>query len=472
MRQNDPKDPIMIFSEKTFRTLNLGPEWVENLDQLGYEKMTAIQAEALPMMLEGTDVLGHASTGTGKTAAFGLALLATIQPGSDLPGALVLCPTRELAAQVADSLRALARPLANTNIITLCGGHPFSRQRESLGHGVDVVVGTPGRVLDHLRRDTLDLSELTTLVLDEADRMLDMGFVQDVSEVAGFAPASRQTLFFSATLTDAVRELSDKFQQDAQFVSVVSEEDAPEITQFLYHIAGVERIDALERVLARHKVESGIIFCNQRDTCDEVVQELDAAGHSARALHGGLEQRERDDMLLMFSNKSIRLLVATNVAARGLDVDEVDAVINYELPRDTKAFVHRIGRTARAGDEGLAISIIGHKDQKKIAELDAYFAGVEITRAGDLPDRFADPKPAEMSTIAIQGGRKDKLRPGDIVGAFTGDMGLNGGDIGVITVRDRITFVAVKRDIAAKALSRINKGTIKAKSFRAFMLDD
>lgn len=460
----------MIFSDKTFRTLNLGPEWVENLDQLGYEKMTAIQAEALPMMLEGADVLGHASTGTGKTAAFGLALLRNIKPGSARPGALVLCPTRELAAQVTDNLRALARPLANTNIVTLCGGHPFSRQRESLGHGVDVVVGTPGRVLDHLRRETLDLSELSTLVLDEADRMLDMGFVHDVSEVADFAPASRQTLFFSATLTDAVRELSEEFQNDAKFVSVVSQEDAPEITQFLYHIAGVERIDALERVLARHKPESAIIFCNQRDTCDEVVHELEAAGHSARALHGGLEQRERDDMLLMFSNKSVRLLVATNVAARGLDVDEVDAVINYELPRDTKAFVHRIGRTARAGGEGLAISIIGHKDQKKIVELDEYFNGVEITRAGDLPDRFPDPKPADMMTIAIQGGRKDKLRPGDIVGALTGDMGFDGGTIGLISVRDRITFVAMHHAVAEKALARINRGKIKAKTFRAFML--
>src|SRR5690554_4510279 len=392
--------------------------------------------------------------------------------GEPAPRGAGLCPTRELAAQVADNLRALARPLANTNIVTLCGGHPFSRQRESLGHGVDVVVGTPGRVLDHLRRQTLDLSEVSTLVLDEADRMLDMGFVHDVSEVAGFAPASRQTLFFSATLTDAVRELSEKFQRNARFVSVVSQEDAPVITQFLYHVAGMERIDALERVLARHKPESAIIFCNQRDTCDEVVRELAAAGHSVQALHGGLEQRERDDMLLMFSNKSIRLLVATNVAARGLDVDEVDAVINYELPRDIKVFVHRIGRTARAGEEGLAISIIGHSDQKKILELDTYFAGVEITRAGDLPDHFPAPQPAPMETLAIQGGRKDKLRPGDIVGALTGDMGLDGGAIGLISVRDRITFVAIKRELASKALERINKGKIKNRSFRAFLLNE
>jgi ATP-independent RNA helicase DbpA len=460
----------MIFSDETFRTLGLKPEWVENLDQLGYERMTGIQAEALPIMLEGGDVLGHASTGTGKTAAFGLALLSRIEPGGARPGALVLCPTRELAAQVADELRRLARPLTNTNVVTICGGHPFSRQRESLSHGVDVVVGTPGRVLDHLRRETLDLSEVRTLVLDEADRMLDMGFVDDVSEVARLAPQDRQTLLFSATLTDAVRELSSSFQRDAAYISVVSEEDAPEITQFLYHIAGVERLDALQRVLGRHRPESAVIFCNQRDTCDEVVAALAEAGHSARALHGGLEQRERDDVLLMFSNRSIRLLVATNVAARGLDVEEVDAVINYELPRDTKAFVHRIGRTARAGEEGLAISIIGHKDQKKLDDLAEYFEGVEITRAGDLPDRFAPPRPAEMKTVAIQGGRKDKLRPGDIVGALTGEIGIENATIGLISVRDRITFVAVEQSVAGRALDGINAGRIKAKSFRAFML--
>ena len=328
--------------------------------------------------MDGRDVLGHASTGTGKTAAFGLALLQTITPASDLPGALVLCPTRELADQVAEELRRLAWALPNTNVVTICGGRPFGRQKKSLAHGVDVVVGTPGRVLDHLQKETMELSDVETLVLDECDRMLDMGFLDDVAEIIGHAPANRQTVMMSATVPDEVRQVSNRFQNDAAFVSVVDEEESPDIEQLVYDIGELERIEALERVLGQHRPESAIIFCNQRATCNDVVVALRDAGHSAQSMHGGLDQRDRDGVLEMFANGSLRLMVATNVAARGIDIEELDAVINYELPRDPNAYVHRIGRTGRAGGAGVAISLVDGARDRDLEAFDDKLAGREL----------------------------------------------------------------------------------------------
>lgn len=457
-------------NEKSFRTLSLPVEWVENLDQLGYLEMTPIQARALPAGLRGEDLLGQANTGTGKTAAFGLALLTRISPAGEKPGALVLCPTRELADQVAEEIRRLARPLANTNVVTICGGRSFTRQSEALGHGVDVVVGTPGRVLDHLEKETLDLSEVQTLVLDEADRMLEMGFVDDVAKIVSAAPQRGQTLLFSATLSEEVRKMSESFQREAVFIDAVSEGEEPAIDHFLYEVGEMESLDALERVLGKHRPESAVIFCNQRDTCDQVAERLKSRGYSAESLHGGMEQRERDNTLLQFSNGSIRLLVATNVAARGLDVEELDGVINYELPRETKTFVHRVGRTGRAGEEGVAISLIHGHDGRRLEELKPHLGGIVPRPAAELPLSDFMPPPAEMGTIVIKGGRKDKLRPGDIVGAFTGDFGFRGDQIGDIKILDRIAFVALKREIAAEAVKKINQGRIKSKSFGAYLM--
>jgi ATP-independent RNA helicase DbpA len=457
-------------TDTDFSTLGLGDAWLENLDNLEYTQMTPIQAQALPLLLSGRDVLGHASTGTGKTAAFGLGLLQQITPESDRPGALVLCPTRELADQVAEELRRLAWALPNTNIVTICGGRPFGRQKKSLVHGVDVVVGTPGRVLDHLQKETLDLSDVQTLVLDEADRMLDMGFLDDVAEIIAYAPADRQTIMMSATVPDEVREVSNRFQSDAEFVSVVSEEESPDIDQLVYDIGDLERVEALQRVLGHHRPESAIIFCNQRATCNDVVVALRDAGHSAQSMHGGLDQRDRDGVLEMFGNGSLRLMVATNVAARGIDIEALDAVINYELPRDTNAYVHRIGRTARAGGEGVAISLVDGARDRDLEAFDEELAGKELLHAGELDAEPDAPEPAVMKTIAIKGGRRDKLRPGDIVGAFTGDMGLPGDCIGNITIRDRISFVAVDRRFAQAALDGIDRHQIKGRDFGAFFL--
>lgn len=438
-----------------FSTLPLPPAWIENLAQLGYVEMTPIQALALPAMLEGKDVLGQAATGTGKTAAFGLALLARITPRGERPGALVLCPTRELAAQVADELRRLARPLPHTRVLTLSGGTSVQRERASLEHGADVIVGTPGRVHDHLQRNRLDLSGIRTLVLDEADRMLEMGFVETVSAIAREVPAERQTLLFSATFPEAVRALSTTYQRDALHVTVPAEDVTSRITQVAYDVGRSDKIAALIRILGHHRPESAIVFCNHRETCDEVAEALARSGFAAVALHGGMEQHDRNTVLLLLRNGSLRVVVATDVAARGLDIDDLGAIVNFDLPREHDVYVHRIGRTARAGRSGLAISL----------------GRVEGVAMSPLPSADAQlPPPPAMSTIAILGGRHDRLRPGDIVGALTTGVGVAGTDIGQIAVNDRISFVAVVASEAKRALDGLAAGKIKNKRFRSYLV--
>src|SRR4051812_9917750 len=437
----------MILSMPAFSTLSLAPAWLDNLAQLGFVELTPIQALALPAMLDGRDVLGQAATGTGKTAAFGLALLSRITPRGGAPGALVLCPTRELAAQVADEIRRLARPLAHTRVLTLSGGTSVQRERASLEHGVDVIVGTPGRVLDHLERGRLDLSGIRTLVLDEADRMLEMGFVEPVSAIAREVVADHQTLLFSATFPDAVRALSTTYQRDALHVEVPAEDVTARITQIVYDVPRDEKVPALIRILGHHRPESAIVFCNHRETCDDVAEALARSGFAAVALHGGMEQHDRNTVLLLLSNGSLRVVVATDVAARGLDIDELGAVINFDLPREPGVFVHRIGRTARAGRSGLAISLAHLSDGRIVEELrQGPLAGVAMS---PLPSGEAKlPPPPAMVTIAIQGGRQDRLRPGDIVGALTTGVGISATDIGQIAVNERISFVAVVAPVA------------------------
>jgi len=448
----------------SFATLSLAPAWLANLDQLGYREMTPIQALALPAMLEGRDVLGQAATGTGKTCAFGLALLSRI--GTHRPAALVLCPTRELAAQVAEELRRLARPLPHTRVLVLSGGSSVQRERASLAHGVDVLVGTPGRVLDHLQRERLDLSGIRTLVLDEADRMLEMGFVDSVRAIAQATPAERQTLLFSATFPDAVRALSATYQRDALHVVAPAEDITTRITQVLYDVDRAARIPALIRILGHHQPSSAVIFCNHRETCDIVAAGLSASGFAAVALHGGMAQHDRNTVLLLLKHGSLRVVVATDVAARGLDIDELGAVINYDLPREPDVLVHRIGRTARAGKSGLAISLVEGRLPEELRA--GPLAGVAIS---PLPSTEAQlPPPPAMTTIAIQGGRHDRLRPGDIVGALTTGVGLAAADLGQITITDRISFVAVAAGVAERALDGLVAGKIKNRRFRSYLV--
>ena len=469
MIARSPGKKRTVIERASFKTLDLEPVWFETLEHIGYTEMTPIQQEALPLLLAGRDLVGHADTGTGKTAAFGLALLQNITPASQLPGALVLCPTRELADQIAAELRRLAWALPNTNVVTLCGGRPTYNDRVTLGHGVDVVVGTPGRVLAHLQSGDLDLSEVATVVLDESDRMLDMGFIEDVSEIVGYAPADRQTILMSATMSEDVQQISDRLLEDPAFVSVVKKDAAPDIEQFLWDAKSIGRLETLKRLLGKRDPDAAIIFCNERVTCDEVTEALERAGHSVRVMHGGLEQRERDDVLELFSNGSLRILVATNVAARGIDISELDAVINYELPYDAKSYVHRIGRTGRAGEHGIALTIVEGERHRDLETYDEALALAPRLDASELPTP-GTPRPAVMRTIAIRGGRKDKLRPGDIVGALTKDVGLPGDVIGNINVKDRITFVAIEREHASKAHEGIKYGQIKGRKFGVFFL--
>jgi ATP-dependent RNA helicase DbpA len=450
-----------------FSTLALTQPWLDNLARLEYLEMTPIQALALPAMLAGRDVLGQAGTGTGKTAAFGLALLARITPRCGRPGALVLCPTRELAAQVAEELRRLARPLPHTRIVTLSGGSSVQRERATLEHGVDVVVGTPGRVQDHLARGRLDLGAIQTLVLDEADRMLEMGFIDPVREIVGATPGQRQTLLFSATFPDAVRALSTTFQREAIQVAVPHVETAAQTTKLIYDVGASDRTAALLHILGHHQPASAVIFCNHRETCDAVAERLAGAGFAAVALHGGMEQHDRNTVLLLLRNGSVRVVIATDVAARGLDIDELAAVINYDLPRELDSFIHRIGRTGRAGHRGLAISLAGTSDRALLTQLQRGPLA-EIAVSAVPTASAARPPPPAMVTIAIQGGRDQRLRPGDIVGALTTAIGIAAAEIGQISITDRLSFVALSAAVAPRALDGINRGQIKNKRFRAY----
>jgi ATP-dependent RNA helicase DbpA len=452
-----------------FSTLKLSPPWIENLSQLGYHQMTPIQALALPAMLGGRDLPGQAGTGTGKTAAFGLALLAKVVPRCGRPGALVLCPTRELAAQVADELRRLARPLPHTRIVTLSGGSSVQRERATLEHGVDVVVGTPGRVQDHLLRERLDLGAIHTLVLDEADRMLEMGFIDPVSQIIRATPTWRQTLLFSATFPESVRAMSATFQRDALQVAAPVVDATAQVTQLLYEVGATDRTAALLQILRHHQPTSAVIFCNHRETCDSVAERLAGAGFAAVALHGGMEQHDRNTVLLLLRHGSVRVVIATDVAARGLDIEELGAVVNYELPREEDAFVHRIGRTGRAGHHGLAISLIGAGDRAALQQLQR--GPLHRTGLTPLPEAAAaQPAPPAMVTIAIQGGRDQRLRPGDIVGALTTAIGIPAAEIGQISITDRLSFVAVTAAVGPQALAGINGGPIKNKRFRAYLV--
>jgi ATP-independent RNA helicase DbpA len=429
--------------------------------------MTPIQAHTLPLILAGKDVIAKAKTGSGKTAAFGIGLLTRLEISSTRVQALVLCPTRELADQVGKELRRLARFTDNVKILTLCGGVPFGPQLGSLEHGAHVVVGTPGRLLDHLRRKSLDLTSLQTLVLDEADRMLDMGFQEDISSLIAATPYKKQTLLFSATYPAAISELSATFQHEPVEVSVDETHDEGAIEQILFEVAPDERTAAVVRILRHYHPESTLVFCNTKVECQEVADSLTKSGFIAVAIHGDLEQRERDLVLLLFANKSASILVATDVAARGLDIKELAAVINYELPRDPEIHTHRIGRTGRAGEQGLALSLVTAHESRRIQAIENLL-GSSITRGEltSLPAASGVHLTPPMVTICIDGGRKNKLRPGDILGGLTGEGGITGSEVGKIDVFDSHAYAAIVRGSAEQALLCLGRNKIKGRFYK------
>ncbi|WEK33276.1 MAG: ATP-dependent RNA helicase DbpA [Candidatus Pseudomonas phytovorans] len=435
-----------------------------NLDALGYASMTPIQAQSLPVILKGMDLIAQAKTGSGKTAAFGIGLLNPINPRYFGCQALVLCPTRELADQVAKELRRLARAEDNIKILTLCGGVSLGPQIASLEHGAHIIVGTPGRIQQHLDKGTLVLDGLNTLVLDEADRMLDMGFFDAIASIIGKTPSRRQTLLFSATYPAGIKQLAADFMRNPQQVKVESLHADSQIEQSFIEIDPQHRLEAVTRVLGHYRPQSCVAFCFTKQQCEDVVAHLTAKGIVAQALHGDLEQRDRDQVLTMFANRSSSVLVATDVAARGLDIDGLDMVLNVELARDAEIHVHRVGRTGRAGEKGVAVSLVapaeGHRAQA-IEQLQKY--PLRWDSLDSLKNKGGEPLLPVMSTLCIAAGRKDKLRPGDILGALTGDAGIPGKQVGKIAIFDFQAFVAVERALAKQAMQRLNSGKIKGR---------
>ena len=357
---------------KNFNTLPLAPATLANLDKLGYTEMTAIQAASLPVALLGKDLIAQAKTGSGKTAAFALALLANLNPRRFAVQALVLCPTRELADQVTMELRRLARAEENIKIVTLCGGVPLRGQRASLEHGAHIVVGTPGRVMDHLDRQFLSLEALNTLVLDEADRMLDMGFLDDIATVAKQCPKERQTLLFSATYPEGIANIAKQFMREPQTIKVESQHAENLIEQRFYQVTRESRLPTVALLLNHFRPVSTLAFCNTKNQCRELVTLLQAQGFSALALYGDLEQRERDQVLVQFANRSCSVLVATDVASRGLDIDQLEAVINVDVTPDAEIHIHRIGRTGRAGETGLALNLASMDEMGFVGKIEQY----------------------------------------------------------------------------------------------------
>lgn len=433
--------------------------------------MTPIQAASLPVILSGHDLIAKAKTGSGKTCAFALGILQQIKPDYFGAQALILCPTRELADQVSKEIRRLARCIPHIKVVTLCGGTPMGPQIASLEHGGHIIVGTPGRLQDHLHRHTLDLKALSVLVLDEADRMLDMGFAAEVDDVIACCPRRRQTLLFSATYPDAIAELSGSIQHKPVTVTIDATHSANAISQAAFAVKdNKDKSAALKLLLAHYTPESVVIFCNTKIDCEKVVADLRGSGFDALALHGDLEQRDRDMTLVRFANRSCLILVATDMAARGLDIKELAAVINYELPHDPEVYVHRIGRTGRAGQNGIALSLVAPSQHHRLNHIQDFTAH-ELpkpdldTLKGDLPKAQRLLR-AQNVTLCIDSGRKQKIRPGDVVGALTGEAGLPGDKIGKIDLFDFQTYVAVHHTIADQAVRRLQGGKIKGRSVR------
>ncbi|HWI24159.1 MAG TPA: ATP-dependent RNA helicase DbpA, partial [Lysobacter sp.] len=430
----------------SFAILPLAPPLLQGVEALGYTTMTPIQAHALPAILEGRDVIAQAPTGSGKTAAFGLGLLHRLDPSKIQTQALVLCPTRELADQVGKQLRKLAFAIPNVKLSILCGGIPLGPQLASLAHDPHIVVGTPGRIQELLQKKALHLGHVRTLVLDEADRMLDMGFEDAIRAIVAKLPKQRQGLLFSATFPEAIRAMGDAMLRDAAHVSVDAGVEPPSIEQLFYEVEPARKAPLLATLLLQHRPESCVVFCNMRRDTEEVVGSLAHYGFSALALHGDMEQRDRDEVLVRFANRSCSVLVASDVAARGLDVEGIGAVVNYELPTDADTYLHRVGRTGRAGRSGLALSLVSPRELPRAKMLEERQGKpLRWETAVPLAGKPKQVPQAAMATLRIDAGRTDKLRAGDIVGALTGEARLHKDAIGRIDVFATRSYVAIAR---------------------------
>jgi ATP-independent RNA helicase DbpA len=467
-------------SSAEFNNTALSASLLEVVKELGYERMTPIQAQSIPLLLEGKDLIGQSKTGSGKTAAFGLPILEKIQLSDRRVQTLVLCPTRELCTQVAREIRKLGRKNSGLQVLIISGGQPMFTQVNALDRGVHWVVGTPGRVLDHLNRGTLDLRGVHTLVLDEADRMLEMGFQMDMERILKALPEKRQSILFSATFPKTIEGISRNYQKNPVRVTIQEQSDqVPQIRQVRYQVQPEVKLEALLWLIQQNKPQSAIIFCNLKATVTDLTNAMTRLGISVACIHGDLEQNDRDRVMAKFRNESIRFLIATDVAARGLDVKDLDAVFNYDLPSKADIYVHRIGRTGRAGQRGLAITLATEREEFKIKSIENYtktpietktLPSLGANSTALLKKDFAtdaqDLSAPKMQTLYISGGRKDKVRPGDILGALTGEAGgLKASDVGKIEIHDRFSYVALSKQVASMALQRLRDGRIKGRKF-------
>ena len=455
-------------SSSDFSSLALAPELITNLSSLGYHEMTPIQAQSLPKIIAGEDVIAQGKTGSGKTAAFGLGLLASLNVKQFRIQALVLCPTRELADQVAKEIRRLARSIHNIKVLTLCGGMPFGPQIGSLEHGAHIIVGTPGRIEEHVRKGTLVFHSLKTLVLDEADRMLEMGFQPALDKIIEGMPTNRQTLLFSATFPDEIESVARQIMRKPVRIEVESLHANHIIEQRVYEVGDDEhRLQALQLLLLDLDPESAVVFCNTKRETQALADSLKENGFSAMSLHGDLDQKQRDQALVRFDNKSINIIVATDVAARGLDIEALDTVVNYHIARDLDVHVHRIGRTGRAGSQGVACTLVSDKEKYKLNLLETHIG--RTIAVSPLPSNKLlnqAPRRPAMATLQIDGGKKQKVRAGDIVGALTAKGEIDGAQVGKIQIFDHSAYIAVAREVTQLALDKIAHGKLKGRSFR------
>jgi ATP-independent RNA helicase DbpA len=448
-----------------FSTLALAEPLQLALKEVGYERMTPVQASSIPPILAGRDVVAQARTGSGKTAAFALGLLSALDVGSSTLQGLVLCPTRELADQVSREVRRLARFIPNVKVLTLCGGVPLRPHLASLAHEPNIVVGTPGRILELLQKKALPLKSIRVLVLDEADRMLDMGFADDLHAILAATPKRRQTLLFSATIPQSVREISRELQRDPVNITVPDEPEESSIEQVFFEVRAEQKVTALKALLLQYRPESAVVFCNTREDVRVVAGELDASHFAVLALHGELDQREREEMLVCFANRSCTVLVASDVAARGLDITDLAMVINFDLAASADTHLHRIGRTGRAGRHGVALSLCVPRDSERLKLIEARLG--EPLRWGEWESRAAGaPLVAPFVTIAVDAGRQHKLRPGDLLGALTGDAGIPATAVGKIDVFPTRTYVAIAQEWSEKAFQQLRSGKIKGRTIR------
>ncbi len=439
---------------------------MENLNSLGLINPTKIQSLSLPLTLEGKDVIAQAKTGSGKTVAFSIPIVKNLDVKKFKIQSLILAPTRELANQIAIEIRKLSRHIPNVKVLTLCGGVPYKPQVLSLNHGSHIVVATPGRVLKHIKDGNISFDDLKNLVLDEADKMLDMGFYDDIMEIIEALPQERQNLLFSATYEGNIQKLSKNILNNPTFVSFI-EEEKTKIKQKFYLTSNLAKTSLIPALISLNKAKSTLIFCNTKIACEDLADDLYDMGLDVLTLNSDLEQKDRDETIVLFSNKSYPILIATDVASRGLHIDDVDLVINYDLVKNVKTHIHRIGRTARAGKGGMAVSLYTLEDD--VEEYKESFEDLEFLETDNLEDDKSFEIDSDFRTILILGGKKQKIRAGDILGTLIATVGLQKDDVGKIDILDFVSYVAIKKDLAKLSFEKLSKNKIKGKYFRTYL---